>query len=57
MKCVNYLNLTVDNDSVEAYDWFSIHPICVFADDIYAPLNVDSQVYFHYCVKASGFLL
>lgn len=44
MKCVNYLNLTVDNDSVEAYDWFNIHPICVFADDIYAPLNVDSQV-------------
>lgn len=40
---------------MEEYDWFNIHTTHVFIDDAYAPPNVDSQVYLHFCVKASAF--
>lgn len=42
---------------MEEYDWFNIHTTHVFIDDAYGPPNVDSQVYLHFCVKASDFLL
>lgn len=55
MKCANHPNLVIMSKWKSMTGSVFTQP--VFIDDTYAPPNVDSQVYSHFCVTASEFLL